>query len=157
MKSFIYDENNPPSKEELLDALFLAETDPRSVHYERKLNRPSINWFLIVLFLFIWILLVTALVFVLLYYKVCALWIVISSILLSVIYCAVFSKSIVITSIHLYQRYAPDSIRKRCRFEPSCSEYMLLAIDKYGLFRGVLKGINRIKRCNANSGGFDYP
>ncbi|MBE6586778.1 MAG: membrane protein insertion efficiency factor YidD [Ruminococcaceae bacterium] len=66
-------------------------------------------------------------------------------------------KRVVICSVHIYQRYAPDSIRNKCRFEPSCSEYMILAIEKYGLFKGVIKGIDRLKRCNTNDGGFDYP
>jgi putative membrane protein insertion efficiency factor len=45
-----------------------------------------------------------------------------------------------------------------CRFEPSCSTYMLLAIKKYGLFYGILKGIWRICRCNPYCrGGYDPP
>ncbi len=43
-----------------------------------------------------------------------------------------------------------------CRFTPSCSEYMVQAISKRGVLRGIPKGIWRILRCNPfGSGGFD--
>ena len=35
-----------------------------------------------------------------------------------------------------------------CNFNPTCSEYMKLCIYKYGLYKGVSKGINRLLRCN---------
>jgi len=45
-----------------------------------------------------------------------------------------------------------------CRFEPSCSAYMILAIEKYGSAKGLLKGIVRFFRCNPFFlGGEDYP
>ena len=45
-----------------------------------------------------------------------------------------------------------------CRFEPSCSEYMIQAIRKYGPLRGAAKGCWRICRCNPfNAGGYDPP
>ena len=57
----------------------------------------------------------------------------------------------------MYKAYAPMKIRDRCRFEPSCSTYMIMAIRKYGLFRGVIKGLKRIRRCHPPNGGVDYP
>ena len=45
-----------------------------------------------------------------------------------------------------------------CRFEPSCSEYMILSVRKYGPIRGAWKGVRRICRCNPwNPGGYDPP
>jgi putative membrane protein insertion efficiency factor len=45
-----------------------------------------------------------------------------------------------------------------CRFEPSCSEYFILAVQKYGPLRGACKGAWRICRCNPFCrGGFDPP
>jgi putative component of membrane protein insertase Oxa1/YidC/SpoIIIJ protein YidD len=41
--------------------------------------------------------------------------------------------------------------RKTCVFYPTCSEYMILAIKKYGAWKGVKKGLNRIRRCNPNT------
>jgi len=43
-----------------------------------------------------------------------------------------------------------------CRFYPSCSEYALEAIKKYGIFRGGLYTIQRLGRCHPFSdGGYD--
>lgn len=43
-----------------------------------------------------------------------------------------------------------------CRFYPSCSEYTIQAIDKYGIIKGGLMGSWRIMRCNPwNKGGND--
>lgn len=38
-----------------------------------------------------------------------------------------------------------------CRFYPSCSEYAILALEKYGLTKGIKLAINRIKRCNPSN------
>ena len=44
----------------------------------------------------------------------------------------------------------------RCIFYPSCSQYMIDAIEKRGLFVGITKGLYRILRCNPfNKGGVD--
>ncbi len=43
-----------------------------------------------------------------------------------------------------------------CRFRPTCSEYAILAIEKYGIIRGGAKALWRIIRCNPwNKGGED--
>lgn len=43
-----------------------------------------------------------------------------------------------------------------CRFTPTCSQYAIEAIGKYGAFRGGLMGLWRILRCNPfNKGGYD--
>ena len=57
----------------------------------------------------------------------------------------------------MYKAYAPLDVRNQCRFEPTCSTYMIMAIKKYGLFRGVIKGIKRVKKCKPPNGGVDYP
>lgn len=45
-----------------------------------------------------------------------------------------------------------------CRFEPSCSEYFIQAVEKYGPLRGACKGAWRICRCNPwGGGGYDPP
>jgi len=44
----------------------------------------------------------------------------------------------------------------RCKYYPTCSEYMGQAITKYGFFRGTFLGIKRFLRCNPFSkGGYD--
>lgn len=43
-----------------------------------------------------------------------------------------------------------------CRFYPTCSQYAIEAIEKYGAFRGSIMAVKRIFRCNPfNHGGFD--
>ena len=74
----------------------------------------------------------------------------------SVIYISIIAKRAVIWMVHLYQNKASDETRLRCRMEPSCSEYMILAVEKYGVIRGVYKGIRRLFRCGSES-GIDYP
>lgn len=78
-------------------------------------------------------------------------------IILLVLYLVIRSKSIAIFIIRLYQCYGPYEIRSMCLFVPNCSEYMILAIEKYGLIKGIKKGIDRVHRCHAPNGGVDYP
>lgn len=56
-----------------------------------------------------------------------------------------------------YKAFAPMDVRRSCRFEPTCSTYMIMAIKKYGLVYGVIKGIRRLLRCKPPNGGVDYP
>lgn len=45
-----------------------------------------------------------------------------------------------------------------CRFEPSCSEYFIQAVRKYGPLRGAVRGLARIGRCHPwHPGGYDPP
>ena len=49
-----------------------------------------------------------------------------------------------------------DTFHPVCRFRPTCSQYMIEAIEKKGIVRGVTKGLWRICRCNPFSrGGWD--
>ena len=43
-----------------------------------------------------------------------------------------------------------------CRFWPTCSDYAIQAIEKYGFIKGGFKAVGRVARCQPfNSGGFD--
>lgn len=65
---------------------------------------------------------------------------------------------IVIGLVRLYQWTLSPWLGKNCRFYPSCSAYMIQAIEKYGVIRGVWKGIARIGRCHPfHPGGYDPP
>lgn len=67
-------------------------------------------------------------------------------------------KKAAIGCIKLYQHYAPEQIRRRCLFKPTCSEYAILAIEKYGLIIGLIKAYKRLfKRCKGNIYRIDYP
>ena len=69
----------------------------------------------------------------------------------------IFAKRTVIWLVLLYQKYAPEQVRASCVFHPTCSNYMILAIKKYGLIIGMIKGIIRLFRCHLPNGGEDYP
>lgn len=64
----------------------------------------------------------------------------------------------IIGAVKLYQRYAPEEVRRRCMYMPTCSEYMILAVQKYGAFKGLIKGWDRVyNRCVGNIYRIDYP
>lgn len=43
-----------------------------------------------------------------------------------------------------------------CRFQPTCSEYMFEAVEKYGVIKGMSLGIWRLLRCNPwSKGGYE--
>ncbi len=65
-------------------------------------------------------------------------------------------KYIFIWFIRIYQRYAKSETRLRCCYTPSCSEYAILALKKYGLIFGSIKAVKRLLRCGP-PGGIDYP
>jgi uncharacterized protein len=55
-----------------------------------------------------------------------------------------------------YQKLVSPLFPPSCRFYPTCSEYAIQAIEKYGIFKGGTKAVWRILRCNPfNKGGFD--
>ncbi|MBQ9757095.1 MAG: membrane protein insertion efficiency factor YidD [Clostridia bacterium] len=65
---------------------------------------------------------------------------------------------ILIKAVVFYRRFISPLTPPSCRFYPTCSEYAILAIQKYGPYRGLLKTIWRILRCNPFSkGGIDMP
>lgn len=66
-------------------------------------------------------------------------------------------KSIVMWSVKVYQRFASEKLRNSCCFEPSCSNYMMQAVNKYGVIFGVYKTICRLLRCHYPNGGIDFP
>jgi putative membrane protein insertion efficiency factor len=65
-------------------------------------------------------------------------------------------KYIFIFLIKVYQRTLSRVLPSSCRFYPSCSEYGVQAIQKYGIFKGGWLTIKRIGRCQPfHSGGYD--
>jgi putative membrane protein insertion efficiency factor len=65
-------------------------------------------------------------------------------------------KIILIKGIELYQKYVSPMKRTRCPYIPTCSNYGLEAIKKYGVWKGSLLAIWRVLRCNPFSkGGYD--
>lgn len=65
-------------------------------------------------------------------------------------------KKIVIGFIKFYQKNISPLKRTRCPYFPSCSQYGLEAVEKYGFLKGGLMAVWRILRCNPFSkGGYD--
>ena len=63
-----------------------------------------------------------------------------------------------IAAIRLYQWTISPLIGPCCRFEPTCSRYMIAAVNQYGLVRGGIKGLRRLAKCHPwNPGGYDPP
>ena len=55
-----------------------------------------------------------------------------------------------------YQKVLSPALPPSCRFTPSCSQYALEAVRRYGVLRGGWLGARRIARCHPwNPGGFD--
>jgi hypothetical protein len=65
-------------------------------------------------------------------------------------------QTVLITLLRCYKRWVSPMLPSACRFYPTCSEYMLEAIEKYGTARGVWLGARRLLRCHPfHEGGFD--
>ncbi len=57
-------------------------------------------------------------------------------------------KAVLILVIRFYQRAVSPFLPATCRFTPSCSQYMLEAVQKKGVLRGLAMGAWRLLRCN---------
>jgi len=67
-----------------------------------------------------------------------------------------FMNKIIIFFIILYQKHISPFKPTTCRFYPSCSEYAVQALKKYGLLKGLRLSAMRILRCHPlNPGGYD--
>lgn len=65
-------------------------------------------------------------------------------------------KKILINLINFYRKYISPLKPPTCRFVPTCSQYALDAISKYGALKGGYMAIKRILRCHPfNKGGYD--
>ena len=65
-------------------------------------------------------------------------------------------KQIFIFLIRIWQRTFSRVLPPSCRFEPSCSQYGVEALQKYGVFKGGWLTIKRIGRCHPfHPGGYD--
>jgi len=65
-------------------------------------------------------------------------------------------QQILIFCLRGYKLLVSPLLPSACRFSPTCSEYMLEAVQKYGAMRGVWMGIRRVLRCHPfHAGGYD--
>ncbi len=66
-------------------------------------------------------------------------------------------KRALLACIRFYQRHiSPGLPQNRCKYLPTCSHYAYEAIEKHGVWRGLLLAVWRVLRCNPFSkGGYD--
>lgn len=57
-------------------------------------------------------------------------------------------KQIFILPIKLYQWLISPMLGPKCRFNPTCSHYMVDAIMEWGVFKGIYLGLKRISKCH---------
>ena len=59
--------------------------------------------------------------------------------------------------IYFYRAVISPWLRPRCRFLPTCSQYALDALDRYGPYKGSILALKRVCRCHPWGGhGFDH-
>ena len=65
-------------------------------------------------------------------------------------------RRVAVAPIRLYQKLFSPMVGQRCKYYPSCSEYAVQAIQRFGILRGLVLAAWRLVRCNPWSrGGFD--
>lgn len=65
-------------------------------------------------------------------------------------------RTVTLFLLRAYKRFLSPLLPPMCRFEPTCSVYMMDAVSKYGVLRGIWLGIRRLGRCHPfNPGGWD--
>jgi putative membrane protein insertion efficiency factor len=65
-------------------------------------------------------------------------------------------QALILILLRCYKRLVSPLLPSACRYEPTCSQYMAQAVEKYGAMRGVWLGLKRLLRCHPfHEGGFD--
>jgi len=65
-------------------------------------------------------------------------------------------RALALVPLRFYKRFLSPLLPPMCRFDPTCSIYMMQAIEKHGTLRGIWLGVRRLARCHPfNPGGWD--
>lgn len=65
-------------------------------------------------------------------------------------------KKFLILIVRGYQKFISPLLGNNCRFSPTCSQYFIMAVEKYGVIKGSYLGGKRILKCHPfNPGGYD--
>lgn len=131
---------------------------------ETNLYRPQLRWLSMIAlssFILVIIFLLTQAIFFLAFEfdkYICGrsidYFIIFSSV--SIVLICIFSKYYFIFAVKIYQRYAKASTRLKCCCYPSCSEYAIIALRKYGSVAGCILAIKHCIRCKP-PGIYEFP
>jgi hypothetical protein len=62
----------------------------------------------------------------------------------------------ILVLLRIYKQFVSPLLPSACRFYPTCSEYTMEAVRKFGPARGLWMGVKRISRCHPfHAGGYD--
>lgn len=160
-KSIYNDTINESKDASLAKAMAIMMEDIEKQQVKQQIVRPKVSTVKGVIFLLLYVVGYTVAVILLTIllgdstlYKTISI---IAATIIWIFLALICMKRFLIWTILMYQKYAPEDLRKQCYFEPSCSEYMKLSIQKYGVIKGVKKGCDRLCRCHWPNGGKDYP
>lgn len=65
-------------------------------------------------------------------------------------------QAVVIAALKGYKLFISPLLPSACRYYPTCSEYMMEAVARHGVLRGVWMGVKRLGRCHPfHEGGYD--
>ena len=65
-------------------------------------------------------------------------------------------RELIIVTLRSYKRWVSPVLPSACRYYPTCSEYMMQAVERHGALRGVALGVRRLLRCHPfHAGGYD--
>lgn len=65
-------------------------------------------------------------------------------------------KYLIIAVVRGYQRFVSPMTRPSCRYVPTCSEYAVESVSRYGALKGLWLTAKRISRCHPlHEGGYD--
>lgn len=125
--------NNRPSQEELIKLLHTHhdENDPRSNFYKRTHVIPEIDWLnsWINVILSTFSGLIISIIFFYFFNQLIPSYALLNAQIVFIVSMLIIillrTRSILIWTIKIFQRLAPIKVRNKCRFEPSCSVYMI--------------------------------
>jgi putative membrane protein insertion efficiency factor len=65
-------------------------------------------------------------------------------------------RKLIVGALRFYKGWISPALPSACRYYPTCSEYMLEAVEKHGVLRGTAMGLKRLCRCHPfHAGGYD--
>ena len=140
----------------MVDKSIIQEQEAKEYSLHHKLERPSLRIKVALGVFFIYIVGISALVVLLRRSLGFPPLLAIDFALLISI--PIIGRRFLIYCIQVYQHFAPEKVRRRCKCKPSCSEYSIEALRKYGLLKACYKIYIRLtKTCRGSKYIIDNP